>query len=57
MLTKKDFKAIAEIVNNNMVGIDGRIYFHFDLAKELAEFLATKNPKFDRDKFLAACGV
>jgi len=57
MLTKKDFKKIATIINDNRMSIDGRIFLHFDLTDELCDYLATKNPAFDREKFLAACGV
>lgn len=64
MITKKDFKAVAEIIK--------REYTYFDdtgeddvegkqatssIAFRLADYLATQNLRFDRQKFLDACGL
>ncbi|MCK5600766.1 hypothetical protein KAR91_02785 [Candidatus Pacearchaeota archaeon] len=55
MLYKKDFKRIAEIVQSNRG--DGVEYVLDCVADDLADYLSTKSPNFDRDRFLAACGV
>ena len=65
MVSKKDFKAVAEIIKEEVTcrpDIDpilaaaakdiGRIY-----AIKLANYFATQNPRFDRDKFMKACGL
>ena len=56
MLYKKDFKAIAEIIKT-----EGDVYGYVQpcrrLAYELADYLSTTNPNFNREKFLDACGV
>ncbi len=59
MLTRKDFKAIAGILKNERTAATsqdglGRID---GICLEIADYLATKNPAFDRDKFLTACGI
>lgn len=63
MLYKKDFKAIAEIIKDNTDEICDDNHSHFMIlprnrvAFELADYLATQNPRFDRQKFLNACGL
>ncbi len=64
MLYKKDFKTIAEIIKGNIdfiANTKGHCYNCKERAKniadELADYLSTKNPNFNRDKFLVACGV
>ena len=65
MLTKKDFKVIAEIVEDNTTEIDGDclVYNHYQviarnaLVEELADYFATQNSRFDRQKYLNACGL
>ncbi len=57
MLTKKDFKAIAKIIDNNRILIYDYGYIYDDVITELADYLATQNPNFDREKFITACGV
>ena len=65
MLTKKDFKAVAEIIKRQstpresddviiaiMARNIGQVY-----ASELADYFATQNPHFDRERFMAACGL
>ena len=59
MFTKKHYKAIAEIVvrarkNPNLATVDGHCR---QIASDLANYFATDNPRFDRDKFLSACGL
>lgn len=62
-MTKKDFELIARAMR------EGRTYVGTDFAADresdlhtlccyrLADALATTNPRFDRAKFLQACGV
>ena len=65
MLTKKDFKAVAEIIEDNTTEIDGDClkYNHYQvvsrnsLVMELADYFATQNPRFDRERFMKACGL
>lgn len=70
MLTKKTFEAVAAILESNTVpdvaqyaaGFDegwatGMEEMRENIADELANYFATENPNFDREKFLNACGV
>jgi hypothetical protein len=63
MLTKKDFKAVAEIIKT---GIDITIIYSTtepnttikgDIADRLADYFATQNLRFDRKRFMKACGL
>ena len=60
-LTRKHFKAIAEIVKNWSFDVK---YNHIKLTEtetieriktRLADYFATENPNFDRQRFLKAC--
>ena len=58
-MTRKDLQLIASIIERCDFGDDypenlSRRYF---VAKEFADALLTTNPKFDRERFLKACGV
>lgn len=59
MLTRQHYKAIAAIIKENTSHVNPQ--FLFIPTQELVEFLSnyftTDNPNFDRDKFLAACGL
>jgi hypothetical protein len=61
MLTKKDFKAIAEIIRQNTVDLSTNknisVIRKLTTATHLADYLEHQNPAFDREKFLTACGV
>lgn len=55
-MTRKHFEAIAALLDrerslNN--GGDGSV---FAIAEAMADLFAKENPRFDRDKFLTACG-
>ena len=56
MLTRKDFKAIAEILAEEY-----RVYGYSKprkrIANNLADYFATQNPCFDCERFLVACGL
>jgi hypothetical protein len=67
-MTKKDFELIAAaLLAEKMRVIDSRTYDEGERADRemqcdasanaLADALATTNPRFDRAKFLTACGV
>jgi hypothetical protein len=52
MMTRKDFKRIADNIKT-LSNPDAR----FDAAKAMADVCAISNPRFDRNRFLKACGV
>ncbi len=53
-MTKKDFQLIAEVLANAWWGSNDQ---KSHIAHDLADALTTTNPRFDRARFLAACGV
>ena len=62
MVTKKDFKAMAKIINNNtheQFCIGGNTVWLSKqyTCRDIADYFATQNPRFDRQKFLDACGL
>jgi len=66
MLTKKHYKTIAGIVyaNTTPEGRDPHCQFakgmqraRIYIARNLADYFADDNSRFDRDKFMAACGL
>lgn len=66
-MTRKDYKAIAGAIaqakaHEIQMGAEGRdlaiIGFALEsVAREIAKVLQADNPRFDRDKFLTACGL
>lgn len=55
-MTKKHFEAIAAILSE--VHDDYRHDGAVDaMASRMADYFKSQNPRFDRDQFLAACGV
>ncbi len=52
-MTKKDFKLIAATIANGTADWKARKLTAYDFADALADV----NRKFDRSRFLAACGV
>lgn len=53
-MTRKDYVMIAEVIATNWhYSADTKA----DLARSFADALETDNPRFDRDRFLKACGV
>lgn len=61
-MTKKHYEAIADVLRNcveaeknmcNGVCTDKLAY----IAEHLAEYFASDNPRFNRERFLKACGV
>lgn len=57
-MTKKDYIAIAEALANARAatGDDKHSALTY-AANQLAAVLARDNPRFDRERFLTACGV
>ena len=59
-MTKKDFELIARVIRLSKRRFDAynetAIEIH-EFAKEMAYHLSATNPRFDRERFLAACGV
>jgi hypothetical protein len=57
-MTKKDYELIAKAinwgVNGNTVVVDGDVHA---IIYNLANALENNNAKFDRDRFLTACGL
>ena len=59
-MTKKDYEAIAHVINNNRIdfeeGEDGYVVLNL-VSHHLAHYMAQDNPRFNREIFLKACGV
>lgn len=66
-MTRKDYIAIAAAIKDAMqteayedarlAAPSGASYFAFHVAVNIARVLAADNSRFDRDRFLVACGV
>lgn len=58
-MTRKDFAGIAAVFKGTkaFAHLNGQASsaWEYDVAA-MADFLATQNPRFDRQKFLDACG-
>jgi hypothetical protein len=56
-MTRKDYQLIAEVFANfgKIVVLEETI--GIDIALNLADALQADNPRFNRDRFLDACGV
>ena len=56
MTSRKDYIAIARVIRNaaNLPAIINRRVF---IGQQLAEHFGYDNPRFNREKFLDACGV
>lgn len=52
-VSRKDFVVIAESIFHSVSTDDERK----ELADRLANYFASVNPRFDRDRFFAACGL
>jgi hypothetical protein len=54
-MTKKDYQLIASaFFEFSSVALEG---IGENIAKALADKLAQENPKFDRSRFMEACGI
>lgn len=57
-MTKKDYELIAEVFGYHRKQYGGRTdSVTVELVNDLADALAKQNPKFNRNKFLASCGL
>jgi hypothetical protein len=61
-MTRKDYVMIAEVIKTQIelslkFGEDDARYGAENIAQDLATKLGEDNPRFDRGRFLAACGV
>jgi hypothetical protein len=59
-MTRKDYVLIADTLANLMSDFNngGEDFVSLSLvAQELADTLEADNPRFDRERFLTACGV
>lgn len=65
MMTKKDFEAIASIISQHETDFmdcheqaeSAATITRTRIAEDLADLFVEDNPRFDRDRFLAACGL
>ena len=55
-MTRKDYNLIAEVLSYSLNAIIDDMALEA-LASNFADELALDNPRFDRARFLAACGV
>lgn len=56
-MTRKDYVLIAAAVREERERFSNRNPGADDLVRALADSLAADNPRFDRARFLKACGV
>jgi hypothetical protein len=56
-MTRKDYQLIAEVFANFGKMIELNETIGADIARDLADALQGDNPRFDRARFLDACGV
>ena len=61
-MTRKDYVMIAEVIKTQIelslkFGEDDSRYGAENIALDLATKLSEDNPRFDRARFLSACGV
>lgn len=52
-MTKKDYEAVA----STLATVDGEAMTVASIACGLADVFARDNVRFDRDRFLTACGI
>ena len=55
-MTKKDYVAIAKVIHDNY-GVSPSDVAREKIALALADVFKLDNPRFDRVRFLVACGV
>jgi hypothetical protein len=57
-MTRKDYKLIAEVIAVSWFGsAELGAKLKADLVSNLADKLQQDNPRFDRERFLTACGL
>lgn len=56
-MTRKHFEAIAAIIDGISIGQGGHdVVTLFEVTERLADYFASQNERFDRERFLKACG-
>jgi hypothetical protein len=53
-MSKKDYEAVARILSDSRAISDAALPY---LAEKFADWFADDNPRFDRERFLKACGL
>ena len=62
-MTRKDYIAIAKVFQNradmarNIQNAPSRLAHYSEVAADLADVLAQDNQRFDRARFIKACGL
>jgi hypothetical protein len=56
-MTKRDYEMLAEVIRSQFAYKSTDAYTIGMLAGDLACELADRNPRFDRARFMVACGV
>ena len=60
-MSKRDYVAIAKAIKDSIVEPAQRSLTHYtacaDVADRIADVCAADNPRFDRKRFLDACGL
>lgn len=56
-MTRKDYQLIADAMQDLYLGRADWQRSLSQTANKLADFLAKDNPRFNREKFLTACGL
>lgn len=56
MFTKQHYEAIAEIIHSRTISWEVAEEIRY-IAIDLADYFQRDNPRFNRGRFLAACGM
>lgn len=56
-MSKKDYELIASVIYSLYLGHEDWRRSGEQVASRFADMLSEKNPKFNRSKFLQACGI
>lgn len=57
-MTKKHYEAIAKILHQSVqYDFEGDYGLTTKVVNELADYFEQENPKFNRERFLQACGI
>jgi len=64
MLSKKDYRTIAEIMKSEYIRYDGTGEDDGEgkntvscIVRKLSDYFTIDNPRFDRNRFMQACGL
>lgn len=57
-MSRKDFEAMAAAIKNNLIA-DGGVADEqaFQIASDMADYFESVNSRFDRTRFMDACGL